>query len=288
MSEQIRLMTSADIPAAMRLKDEAGWNQTVLDWRRFLSASPDGCFAVDVDGQVIGTAATIVYEYRFAWIGMIVVEPRYRGRGLAISLLETTMEHLEGRGVPCMKLDATPEGRPLYTKLGFVSEYEIERWMLTRSEAPTHAAPRSEEWDEQRSDQGLDEMFALDREIFGADRNRILRSLDEEAPEFTLIARDQGEIGGYALGRRGSRADHLGPWMARTEAIASRLLDEFLRRSQRDLVFVDVLRANPVATPLLAARGFEISRPLTRMLRGANAHPGRPDLLCAILGPEFG
>jgi hypothetical protein len=24
------------------------------------------------------------------------------------------------------------------------------------------------------------------------------------------------------------------------------------------------------------------------MSRGENAHPGRPDLLCAILGPEFG
>ena len=31
-----------------------------------------------------------------------------------------------------MKLDATPQGRVLYEKLGFVSEYDIERWMLKR------------------------------------------------------------------------------------------------------------------------------------------------------------
>ena len=30
------------------------------------------------------------------------------------------------------------------------------------------------------------------------------------------------------------------------------------------------------------------SRPLTRMSRGRNDHPGRLELICAILGPEFG
>lgn len=35
----IRLMTKTDIPAGMRLKDLAGWNQTPEDWLRFLVAS---------------------------------------------------------------------------------------------------------------------------------------------------------------------------------------------------------------------------------------------------------
>ena len=94
---------------------------------------------------------------------------------------------------------------------------------------------------------------------------------------------------GYAFGRRGSLADHLGPWMARTEDVAATLLDEFLRRSGRELVFVDCMLENPWALPLVKARGFEFSRPLTRMFRGKQqAILGRPELLCATLGPEFG
>jgi hypothetical protein len=178
-----------------------------------------------------------------------------------------------------MKLDATPQGQPLYRKFGFVGEYEVERWMLRREgdEKPGEETPIE-----------IEDQAQLDREIFGADRSGLLRSLTEEAPDFTLVARQEGGIVGYTFGRRGALADHLGPWMASTEEVAAALLDEFLRRSGRELVFVDCVRRNPWAVSLVKARGFTFSRPLTRMFRGKNNHDGRPELLCAILGPEFG
>jgi len=39
---------------------------------------------------------------------------------------------------------------------------------------------------------------------------------------------------------------------------------------------------------LLKSFGFVVSRPLTRMYRGLNRSPGRPQSVCAIMGPEFG
>jgi hypothetical protein len=51
---------------------------------------------------------------------------------------------------------------------------------------------------------------------------------------------------------------------------------------------VDYLKSNAIAGGLLKTLGFSYSRALTRMYRGSNNHPGRPELLCAILGPEFG
>ncbi len=277
---ELRLMTNNDIPDGMRLKDIAGWNQNAADWERFLSASPEGCFAAECDGRFVGTAATIVYEDKFAWIGMVVVDPQYRGRGLGTALLERAIRYLDSRGLACMKLDATPYGKPLYEKFGFVSEYEIERWMLKRQpdEKPSRT-PGSVD---------LEDTLKLDREIFGADRSRLLHSLAETAPDFTLALRQEAGIAGYAFGRRGTLADHLGPWTASDEDVAATLLNEFLDRSRRELVFVDCLSGNPFAVPLVRVRGFELSRPLTRMFRGTNEHAGRPDLLCAILGPEFG
>ncbi len=127
-----------------------------------------------------------------------------------------------------------------------------------------------------QSDRLLEDVFRLDREIFGADRSLLLRSLAEAAPDFALVASEGAGIDGYTFGRHGSLADHLGPWMARNEDVAATLLDEFLRRSGRELVFVDCLRGNPWAVSLVKARGFEVQRPLTRMFRGTNNHPGRP------------
>lgn len=273
-------MTTADIPAGMRLKDLAGWNQTPADWRCFLQSSPRGCFAAEADGKVVGTAATIVYEQRFAWIGMVLVDPEFRGDGIGTCLLRKTIEHLDEIGIRTMKLDATPAGRPIYQKLGFEDEYEIERWLLKRP--ASEAAPASE----LRS--VCDRVLQLDREIFGADRGSLLRSLAAENPDFALSAERDGEIAGYAFGRRGTLADHLGPWMARDDETATQLLDEFLGRSRRETIFVDALKNRRIVSRMLLARGFKVSRPLTRMVRGPNRYPGRPEMLCAILGPEFG
>ncbi|HEX5412020.1 MAG TPA: GNAT family N-acetyltransferase [Terriglobia bacterium] len=276
----LRTMTSADIPAGMRLKDLAGWNQTPADWRCFLESSRQGCFGAEVDGKVIGTAATIVYEQRFAWIGMVLVDPEFRGRGIGTRLLRRTIEYLDEIGIQTMKLDATPAGRPIYQKLGFQDEYEIERWLLKRP--ASKAAPASE------LHSTLDHVLQMDREIFGADRSSLLRSLAAENPDFALAAEREGEIAGYTFGRRGTLADHLGPWMARDGEAAAELLDEFLMCSKRESVFVDALKQRRMASEMLLARGFKVSRPLTRMVRGPNAYPGRPEMLCAILGPEFG
>lgn len=276
----LRTMTTDDIPAGMRLKELAGWNQTPADWRCFLESSPRGCFAAEVDGKVIGTAATIVYEQRFAWIGMVLVDPEFRGRGIGTRLLRKTVEHLDEIGIRTMKLDATPAGRPIYQKLGFEDEYEIERWLLKR--------PASEAVPASVVHSICDRVLDLDREIFGADRGNLLRSLAAEIPGFVLTAEWDGEIAGYAFGRRGTLADHLGPWMARDEETATQLLDEFLGRSRRETIFVDALKDRRFVSRMLLARGFKVSRGLTRMVRGPNRYPGRPEMLCAILGPEFG
>jgi GNAT superfamily N-acetyltransferase len=282
----LRTMTKQDVPAGLRLKDLAGWNQTAGDWHRFLDASPGGCFVAEENGFVCGTATTIPYENRFAWIGMVLVDPEYRKRGIGTGLLEKTIEYLDQQKIPTMKLDATPQGRPLYEKLGFVDEYEIERWMLKRS-PDTSTGPTKSRFAPLAEAQ-LTLIFAMDQEVFGADRSFLLRSLYDETPQFAIADWGNGVPQGYAFGRRGSFADHLGPWMANDKGSAETLLDEFLARSPREIIVVDCLRANALAGELLRARGFVFSRNLTRMYRGPNTYPGNPAFLCAIVGPEFG
>src|SRR5262249_6393801 len=118
-------MTKQDIAGGVRLNTIVGWNQTECDWNRFLAGSPEGCFVMEHNSRVVGTAATLSYENRFAWIGMVLVDPEYRKQGIGTKLLQRTIEYLDGAGIPTLKLDATPAGKPLYENLGFVAEYEI-------------------------------------------------------------------------------------------------------------------------------------------------------------------
>ena len=187
----------------MALVEQAGWNQTPADWRRFLSASADGCFAAVVDGAVVGTSATIGYGGAVAWIGMVIVDARHRGKGIGRQLLQRACAAVDAAGIPCAKLDATPAGEPLYMRHGFVRERSLERWEWHRVGACPSPSPSLPVFRSSLSE----DAFALDRSVFGVDRRAVLRSLHEEWAEAAMEVRTGSGLRGYSLGRRGLVAD---------------------------------------------------------------------------------
>jgi len=280
-------MTNTDIPAGLWLSELAGWNQTAADWNRFLGASPKGCFVAELDGRVRGTTTTISFENRFAWVAMVLVDAQYRGRGVGTRLLERAIAYLDDLKVPTIKLDATPQGLPIYQKLGFVAEYEIARWILRRSSAEAINAPGTPSKDS-LTQESWESICKADRELFGADRSLLLKSFQDEAPDLTTAIWNAGALAGYSFARHGYFADHFGPAMARDAGTTSKLLEEFLTRSRRETLIMDCLQSNRAVAGLLKSCGFAYSRPLTRMYRGPNHYAGQPELICAIAGPEFG
>src|SRR3954454_12139696 len=106
----IRPLAEADVPAAQRLREQAGWNQSDDDWRRLLAWGPDGCWAAERDGRVVGTAAVVTYGRRIAWIGMVLVDVEQRRQGIGRALLQQALSHLDRLGVESVALDSTPAG----------------------------------------------------------------------------------------------------------------------------------------------------------------------------------
>src|SRR5262245_4850768 len=102
---EIRLLRESDIPAAMELKEFAGWNQTENDWRTLLKLEPEGCFAAVLNGQLVGTTTTTCYGRELAWIGMVLVRPEQRRSGIATKLMTTALDYLKPK-VATVKLDA--------------------------------------------------------------------------------------------------------------------------------------------------------------------------------------
>src|SRR5881397_491095 len=91
---EIRLLSESDIPAAMKLKEAAGWNQTENDWRCLLGLEPHGCFAATLHDELVGTTTTTTYDDELAWIGMVLVKPERRRLGIATRLLRTALDYL--------------------------------------------------------------------------------------------------------------------------------------------------------------------------------------------------
>jgi GNAT superfamily N-acetyltransferase len=280
----LRLMTPGDIPEAQRIRHKAGWNQTDADWQRFLDLSPGGCFAACEAERVLGTVTALPYEKRFGWIGMLLVDSESRGRGIGTQLLNRSIHWLTSQGIETLKLDATPMGHPLYLQLGFVDEYAIERWERA-GRADSIRLPEISSV----SNPEVERICEWDREVFGADRSSLLVDLYRWGPAYAAVSRSGAEITGYMLGRAGTRAHYLGPWVAVPgSGAAGQLFGEVLERLGGAPVFVDICDGNGEALQSVRRAGFQPQRSLTRMFRGSNRFPGRHAWVCGIAGPELG
>ena len=273
----IRLLFESDIPAAMQLKDAAGWNQTEEDWRRLLTLEPNGCFAAVKDGRLVGTTTTTTYSNDLAWIGMVLVDPQQRRQGIATQLMNVALDYLKDK-VATVKLDATALGKPVYERFGFRVESVFERWSGISNAESAEKTDRD----------GIHNLLALDRVAFAADRSKLIEKLiDDACVPPVLLRAPEGALNGYALARKGTKADYVGPVVTKNPQHVESLLDQVLSELQGRRIYIDLNTECGVTTSVLSERGFVKERDLIRMSAGARPEKTSPFVI-AIAGPETG
>lgn len=269
----IQPMTGDHIEAAVQLCREAGWNQLNADWRRLTAYEPNGCFVAVSQGQLVGTVTTTRYGSELAWIGMMLVHPQHRRRGIATALVRHSIDYLQAHRVRCIKLDATPAGEFVYRKLGFEVEWSFHRW---RRDPCNVESPIETDFFSPMTNHVLE----LDRRAFGTDRSQYLDLLCNDS-------RVSVTEHGFGMLRQGSLASYIGPLSARTASAAASIVAR-LCASSADSIFWDIPTPNPAATDLARTIGFAPVRDLTRMkLGGATSHPDLK-LQFAIADPGTG
>lgn len=234
--------TSDDLPAIAAMRAAEGW--AIHDWLldlvcrweggRLFVVRPDQAPAVArrverTPTRLIAATSAVAYG-KLGFVGNVIVHSAHRRQGLGKQLMRAAIDWLADQGVRAVELDATPEGRPLYTQLGFVS---IEpSWILW---APLDRVDRDRvqalAGATGISPLGADELgavAALDRQAFGGDRLGLLEGMLRLPATRAYVARTPGAApAGYLVVRplEPPRAGlHLGPWVAHTPAIAAALL----------------------------------------------------------------
>lgn len=258
------------LAGCLALSRAANWNQNEADWRLMLGIGRG--WGITVHGKLAASTLVLPYE-TFAWISMVLVLPEHRRKGYATRLLRVAIAELEQRGLTPV-LDATPAGREVYRLEGFRDTWTFKRYHL--KSGTDHVFPQPREKGKTWS------VPDLDREAFGADRSRLLRSLAERLPQAAHTLPN-----GYVVGREGREAHQIGPLVARDERTALALLQLALAAVPVPL-YVDVVDHAPGMQQWLEASGFVFQRPFTRMVRGATRAPGDENLVFLVAGPELG
>lgn len=274
---KIELLTSDDIKTAMRLVEIAGWNQTYTDWQRIISYEPTGCFKAVLDDRLVGTVTTTSYESKIGWIGMMLVDPDYRRRGIGSVLMQSAIDYLKSINTDCIWLDATPMGQTVYERLGFQSLYSFHRWHLSCACFNKQIKSKFDRFTQINLHSYHQ---VLDRRLFGYDRFDYIERLRKDS---TLIASQKG----FGMIRQGRIANYLGPLVAENIDVAIDIASILLEVSETE-VFLDYPGNSALFINWLLANKFSPVRTLTRMWLGNQTEKEMFQMQYAISDPATG
>jgi len=281
---QIERLQPGDDEGLCPLSIEAGWNQVAADWRLMLALGR-GYGVRSANGQWISSALSLPLGPDIAWLSMVLVTQPARGRGLGTHLLSRCLAEVEAGGVAA-GLDATELGRPIYLPLGFRDVYPLSRWHAPQGVRQAVRPPGSIVVRQATLDD-LERIYAYDPPRSGFERAAILADLLSRAPALARIAeRADGSVAGYALGRDGFRALHIGPVVAEDEAIGLALLSSALAGADR-VAIADIPDLHSGIRGWLAAQGASAPRGFMRMLRGGKGPFESCARVFALVGPEL-
>lgn len=276
----VEKLTEADISFAVEMTAAEGWDSSRGSFEMHIAHDPNGCFVAKSGNGPVG----MITSTRFAntgWIGNLIVRPEQRGCGIGRALMQRAIDWLEGVGARTLCLEGDPPGVPLYTRLGFIPQFESPRFRLDG----TPCVRAGDAADLEARD--LAAVCELDAAVSGDDRSRFI----------ALLLR--GSLGAYrvpALGPlegflivqpSGSRA-RLGPWIAMKEAAAESLLNAALSNLEGRTVVAAVPGPCASSVQLLAAHGFVRTPSSLRMVRGPAPSGGDPKGLYALINGAVG
>lgn len=257
-----RTMTREEVALAIEWAAQEGWNPGLHDAGCFHAADPTGFLLGELDGEPVASISVVKYGSSFAFLGLYIVRPEFRGRGFGWALWRAGMASAADRQVG---LDGVVEQQPNYFKSGFALAWRNVRYEgrgrpgvpLPRHVVPLASVP-------------FDTVREYDRPFFPDDRSRFLEAWlrQPDATAFGFV--NDGHLQGYGLMRRCRSGRKIGPLFADSEAIAECLYLALSAAAPDDQpLYLDSPETNPHAVALTRRHGMRMVFETARMYTGA-------------------
>jgi len=113
---EFRTATLDEVPIILEWAAEEGWNPGLEDAAAFWQADPEGFFVATVDGQLAAAISVVTHTADFAFLGLYIARPAFRGQGIGYGLWQHALSHAGARVVG---LDGVPDQQDNYDASGF-------------------------------------------------------------------------------------------------------------------------------------------------------------------------
>ncbi len=248
-----------------------GWDPGLADAQVFWETDPDAYVGFDVGGELAGGACTVAYGPTYGFMGLYILRPGVRGRGLggefALELVRRMRSRLEAKA--SIAIEGVVAMTPFYERaLGFTADHGTSRMRVVS------AGGSREPGLVELEAMPLAELVAYDAARFGAPRERFLVNWTAPAGGLALAAPGPDGIRGYGVLRPTGLGYKVGPLFADDRAIAASILSALMEHAAGSVVSLDVPEVNSPGMELAASHGMSEVFRCIRMHRGP--HPAIP------------
>ena len=258
----IRTLQRDEIRLAIDWAADEGWNPGLHDAKSFHAADPEGFLVAEVGGVPVGCISAVAYGARFGFVGLYIVAPAGRGRGIGMRLWNAAMSRLAGRTVG---LDGVPAQQGNYRRSGFALAWRNVRYGgVARGSGrrlPDEILPLAQI--------DTDTLCRKDLETFPAPRTEFLKAWRSMPDSTGLAWRRDGQLSGWGVIRRCRAGYKIGPLVADNPAIGSALYSSLCDAVPAgEAVYLDVPEPNVEALALAQAHGLRGVFETARMYAG--------------------
>lgn len=193
---KIRPMTRSEFDIVISWAAAEGWNPGLPDPDVFWQTDPDGYFALEHNGEMIGSGSAVSYDGQFGFMGFFIVKPEYRGKGMGGQLWLNMRDTLRERLNPgtAIGIDGVFNMQQTYAKTGFVFSHRtlrMEGVAENNIDSCDFAAIKPVADDE------IEALIEADAHWFGFKRQRLLSAWLKMKDSHSLVYKDASKILGY-------------------------------------------------------------------------------------------
>lgn len=266
---KIRQMTRLELDTAVRWAAAEGWNPGHSDADVFWQTDPDGFFALELNGEMIGSGSAISYDGQFGFMGFFIVKPEHRGQGMGGQLWLAMRDTLKERLEPgtAIGIDGVFNMQQTYAKTGFVFSHRtlrMEGIANSNFDRDTEIGAAITEV----AAEDIESLIDADANWFACQRQRFLRTWLQMKDSHSLVYKTASKILGYGTIRPCQKGYKIGPLFAINAEIADQLYLALSAKVSGQVVYLDVPEINDEALALAAKHKLRESFGCARMYLG--------------------
>ncbi|WP_415403502.1 GNAT family N-acetyltransferase [Tateyamaria sp. SN3-11] len=253
-----RTAQQSDLAQVLDWAAEEGWNPGLEDAAAFFAADPSGFFVALDDGTPQAAISVVNHSDSFAFLGLYIVRPPYRGRGIGYGLWQHALAHA---GTRTVGLDGVPEQQANYAASGFEHAGATTRYTgFISAKADEHI--RLADTDDIKA------LSALEAQASGIHKPAYLEAWLEQADTRTTLIADSADAAhSFCTVRRCGTGAKIGPLVAHDVDTAERLMHHAASLYPGE-VSIDVPETSAPLAALCARLGLTPGFRTARMYRG--------------------